>query len=79
MSFDGDAKSPVIDADAHVVESARTWDFMDPSEKQYRPVPLEAPENVGVRLQFWLLKRPELSDQAKRKILYDNAKEFYRL
>ena len=26
-----------------------------------------------------LLKRPELSDQAKRKILYDNAKEFYRI
>jgi predicted TIM-barrel fold metal-dependent hydrolase len=55
MSFDGDVKNPVIDADAHVVESARTWDFMDPSEKQYRPVPLEAPENAGVRLQFWLI------------------------
>jgi predicted TIM-barrel fold metal-dependent hydrolase len=46
---------PVIDADAHVVESARTWDFMDPSERQFRPVPLEAPEEAGVRLQFWLI------------------------
>ena len=26
-----------------------------------------------------LLKRPELSDDAKQKILYDNAKEFYRI
>ena len=30
-------KTPVIDADAHVVESAHTWDYMDSSEKQYRP------------------------------------------
>ena len=26
-----------------------------------------------------LLARPELSDAAKQKILYDNAKEFYRI
>ncbi len=31
----------IIDADAHVVESAHTWDYMEPSEKQYRPVSLE--------------------------------------
>lgn len=48
-------KSLVIDADAHVVESARTWDYMDPSEGQYRPVPLEAPEDAGAKLQFWLI------------------------
>lgn len=49
------AKTLVIDADAHVVESARTWDYMDPSERQYRPVPLEAREDAGVKLQFWLI------------------------
>jgi len=49
------AKTLVIDADAHVVESARTWDYMEPSERQYRPVPLEAPEDAGVKLQFWLI------------------------
>lgn len=27
-----------IDADAHVVESDRTWDFMEPSDQKYRPV-----------------------------------------
>ena len=48
-------KDLIIDADAHVVESARTWDFMDPSERQYRPVPLQAPEENGTKLQFWLI------------------------
>ncbi|HSF57408.1 MAG TPA: hypothetical protein VLD83_05000, partial [Candidatus Binatia bacterium] len=45
----------VIDADAHVVESAHTWDYMDPSEKQYRPVPLETREEAGVKQQFWVI------------------------
>ncbi|NIO07931.1 MAG: hypothetical protein GTO40_07970, partial [Deltaproteobacteria bacterium] len=49
------ANDLVIDADAHVVESARTWDFMDPSERQFRPVPLETREEAGVKLQFWLI------------------------
>jgi predicted TIM-barrel fold metal-dependent hydrolase len=26
-----------VDADAHVVESPRTWDYLDPSERKYRP------------------------------------------
>jgi predicted TIM-barrel fold metal-dependent hydrolase len=48
-------KKLVIDADAHVVECARTWDFMDPSEQRYRPIPLETREQAGVRLQFWVI------------------------
>jgi predicted TIM-barrel fold metal-dependent hydrolase len=28
---------------------------MDPSERQFRPVPLEAPEEDGIKLQFWLI------------------------
>ena len=27
----------VIDADAHVVETERTWDYLDPGEERYRP------------------------------------------
>ena len=38
-----------------VVECARTWDFLDPSERQYRPIPLETREEAGVRLQFWVI------------------------
>jgi predicted TIM-barrel fold metal-dependent hydrolase len=48
-------KTLIIDADAHVVESAHTWDYMDSSEKQYRPIPLETREEAGVKLQFWLI------------------------
>ena len=48
-------KHLVIDADAHVVECARTWEFMDPSEQRYRPIPLETREEAGVRLQFWVI------------------------
>ena len=48
-------KDLVVDADAHVVESARTWEFMDPSEKQFKPIPLETREESGVKLQFWLI------------------------
>ena len=44
------ANTLIIDADAHVVESAHTWDYMDPSERQYRPAPLEAREEAGVKL-----------------------------
>jgi predicted TIM-barrel fold metal-dependent hydrolase len=46
---------PIIDADAHVVESDHTWEYMDPSDKQYRPMPLETPEEAGMKLQFWLI------------------------
>jgi predicted TIM-barrel fold metal-dependent hydrolase len=48
-------KTLIIDADAHVVESARTWEFMDPAERQFRPVALEGREEAGVKLQFWLI------------------------
>jgi predicted TIM-barrel fold metal-dependent hydrolase len=50
-----DQESPIVDADAHVVESARTWDYLEPADKQYRPIPLETPEEGGTKLQFWLI------------------------
>lgn len=50
-----DSKPLVIDADAHVVESERTWEFMDPGDKKYRPMPLKT-ENTGAGArQFWLI------------------------
>jgi predicted TIM-barrel fold metal-dependent hydrolase len=45
----------VVDADAHVVECERTWEFMDKSEEKYRPMSLAAREEGGVRQQFWLI------------------------
>ena len=43
----------VIDADAHVVESERTWDFMEPSEQKYRPL-LVAPRGEHGQ-EYWLI------------------------
>ncbi|HEU4344509.1 MAG TPA: hypothetical protein VFU31_23380 [Candidatus Binatia bacterium] len=31
------AKTDVIDADAHVVENERVWDYLEGGEKKYRP------------------------------------------
>jgi len=28
---------PIIDADAHVIETDRTWDFMEEAERGFRP------------------------------------------
>ncbi len=36
-----------IDVDTHVIECEDTWDCMEPSERQYRPVPVEVPAGVG--------------------------------
>ena len=36
----------VIDADAHVVETERTWDYMDPSDQKYRPTLYQSPDGT---------------------------------
>lgn len=46
-------KSEVIDADAHVVETERVWDYLESSEVRYRPRLITSPENL--QKQFWLL------------------------
>jgi predicted TIM-barrel fold metal-dependent hydrolase len=50
---------PIIDSDAHVVESDHTWDYLDESEQAYRPrtvIPRDppAPGSRGGR-EFWLI------------------------
>ena len=41
----------VIDADAHVVETERTWDFMDPADAQYKPILLFSQDDPPKR--YW--------------------------
>src|SRR5712691_11471684 len=41
----------VIDADAHVVETEHTWDFMDKAEEKFRPVLTGTPDNPNQK--FW--------------------------
>jgi len=38
-------KNQVIDADAHVVETERVWDYLDPADEKYRPTLMTTPEN----------------------------------
>jgi len=35
----------VIDADAHVVETEHTWDYLDKSDKKFRPQLFQSFEN----------------------------------
>ena len=55
MGSDGQLNLSIIDADAHVVEADHTWDYLEGSEKQFRPVCLESREQAGITLQFWLI------------------------
>ena len=43
---------PMIDADAHVIETEQTWDFMDERDSKFRPV-LITPYND--KREFWLI------------------------
>ena len=45
---------PVIDADAHVIETERTWDFLEPSERKYRPT--LAPPLPGSTRARWMVE-----------------------
>lgn len=44
---------PTIDADTHVIETERTWEYMDESETQFKPVTVTASSAPG--RQFWLI------------------------
>ncbi len=45
---------PTIDADAHVIETDHTWDFMDEAEVKYRPVNLATTDQGSNRL-YWII------------------------
>ena len=44
---------PTIDSDAHVVESERTWDFMEPADQKYRPRLVKP--NGEAATQYWMV------------------------
>jgi predicted TIM-barrel fold metal-dependent hydrolase len=47
------ARTEVIDADAHVVENERVWDYLEGDEKKYRPTLVSSSENS--ERQHWFL------------------------
>ena len=42
----------VVDADAHVLETERTWDYLEPSEEKYRPLLYSTADNPR---QYWVV------------------------
>jgi uncharacterized protein len=42
----------IIDADAHVVESEHTWEYLNDSESKFRPIIIASQDG---RKQFWLI------------------------
>lgn len=51
----------VIDADAHVVETERVWDYLDASDQKYRPTLVPDPKNP--KRQIWLLDGENLGSK----------------
>src|SRR5437667_7212780 len=63
---------PVIDADAHVIETERTWSYLEGKDRQFRPV-LSVPKGDSGR-EVWLVdgkprgfRFPTLSEQELRR------------
>ena len=45
---------PTIDADAHVLETEQTWEYMDGSDKKYRPKLVGSTEGDS-KDEYWLV------------------------
>ena len=43
----------VIDADSHVIETERTWDYLEASEQRFRPALYSSPDNQ--LNQYWVI------------------------
>jgi len=54
-------RTRVIDADAHVVETERVWDYLEPSEKKYWPT--LAPSRQNPQKQHWFLDGENLGSK----------------
>jgi aminocarboxymuconate-semialdehyde decarboxylase len=63
----------VIDADAHVLETERTWDYMLESERQYRPRIVATPNDTSSGGESWLVDATYIGKA--RNVGADTAKE----
>lgn len=45
----------VIDADAHVIEIDETWEYMDPSERDYKPGVAYQTLETGEVIKYWVI------------------------
>src|SRR5919109_4611367 len=53
MRSGGGNTMAVIDADTHVIETEHTWDYLDASEQQFRPI-VVAPRGESGR-EYWYI------------------------
>src|SRR2546430_12143010 len=44
-----------IDADAHVIECEKTWDYLEGEDRRYRPVSLTVDMPSGKTRSFWFI------------------------
>ena len=44
-----------IDADAHVIECEKTWDYLEGEERRYRPVSVSIDMPTGKKRSFWFI------------------------
>ncbi len=77
---------PVIDSDAHVVETEQTWEYMDPEDEKHRPRVVDSPNGDGFK--YWEIdgqirsraRGPVaahgLSEKVKRNMVTDDAKRY---
>jgi uncharacterized protein len=56
-----EVKTLVIDADAHVVETERVWDYLEASEQKFRPTLMTSPQNPN--RQIWVLDGENLGSK----------------
>ncbi len=73
MGHDDANQFQVIDADAHVIETERTWDYLEPSEQRFRPLLFSSPHDPAT--QYWVIagkirgfRFPTLSEQQLRDL-----------
>ena len=45
----------IIDADAHVIETDHTWDYMRSEDEAFRPLIVETINKEGPRRAFWII------------------------
>jgi uncharacterized protein len=44
-----------IDVDAHVIETERTWEYLEGADRRFRPTGISATTPDGVQREFWLV------------------------
>jgi len=65
----------VIDADAHVVETERTWEYMDEAEHPFKPE-VVVPKAGGDR-EYWLIEGRAFAKNRNRPgVLVDRRQGF---